>query len=256
MKRYSILFFALLLAVVPLALAQDPTETPAPEHAEWTYEGVHGPEHWGALPGYELCGTGEAQSPIDINAAQGLNLTDITFNYEPSALNIFNNGETIRVNYGAGSSITYNEIEYHLLQFHFHIPSEHTIAGETFPMELHFVHQSETGALAVVGVLLSEGETNAAAYAPVFDNLPAEKGEPQSTELMINAADLLPADAAYYTYTGSLTTPPCSQGVRWLLLKTPVEVSADQLAAFEAIFELSARPVQPLNDRDLLEDTN
>ncbi len=255
MKRSSTaillaVFMIVSLLMGALVVAQDAE----PEHPHWTYEGEEGPAHWGEInPDYELCSLGEAQSPIDIADAQTLNLTDIAFNYTASALNIFNNGHTIQVQYDEGSSIVYNEIQYNLIQFHFHTPSEHTVNGESFEMELHFVHQDANGSLAVVGVLLREGAENPA-YAELFAHLPATEGEPEPTELTIDAASLLPAETSYFTYGGSLTTPPCSQGVRWLVLTTPVEISAEQIEAFRAIFEMNARPVQPLNDRDLLQD--
>lgn len=248
-----VLFNTTLLVIV--ANGEDAAPTPTPAH--WEYEGEEGPEFWGKLdPNYALCSTGRAQSPIDISGAETDDLTGITFNYNPSALNIFNNGHTIQVKYDPGSSITYNENEYQLAQFHFHHPSEHTINGEAFDMELHFVHLDAAGNVgAVVGVMLKQGETDNAAFASIFDNLPAEKGDPQPTDTMINASDLLPETRLYSTYTGSLTTPPCTQGVRWLVLTTPVELSAHQLEEFSSLFELNARPVQPLNTRDLLEDS-
>jgi len=233
---------------------QEPAATPTPHH--WEYEGEEGPENWGELdPTYFACSTGEAQSPINITAAQSLNLKDIEFSYQPSKLNIFNNGHTIQVAYDKGSFITYNEIQYQLLQFHFHHPSEHTLNGEVFDMELHFVHRDANGSLAVVGVMLTEGETDNPAFAALFDHLPTEKGDPQITELSVDANILLPQSHLFSTYVGSLTTPPCTEGVRWLVLTTPVELSAKQIAAFDEIFERDNRPVQPLNDRDLLLDS-
>lgn len=247
-------FVSLNTALVFLTAAQDTTPTPLPP-AHWEYTGEEGPDHWGELdPNYAACRTGLAQSPIDISGALAGDLTPIAFSYQASALNIFNNGHTIQVNYDAGSSILYNEDTYQLLQFHFHHPSEHTINGQSFPMELHLVHKDASGNLAVVGVMLAEGAADNPAFSVVFDNLPTEKGDPQPTELTIDAASLLPAETLYDTYSGSLTTPPCTQGVRWLVLQTPVEVSAAQLDAFGAIFAMNARPVQPLNTRDLLED--
>ena len=201
-----------------------------------------------------MCGTGRAQSPIDISGEEAVDLQDIQFNYQPSELNIFNNGHTIQANYDAGSSIVYNETEYQLIQFHFHHPSEHALDGKAFDMELHLVHRDSSGNLAVVGLLLQKGEASSEALAPVFDHLPTEKGDPQAAGVKIDAADFLPSDHLYYTYSGSLTTPPCSQGVRWLLLKEPVTISEAQFEAFASLFELNARPVQPLNNRDLLED--
>lgn len=249
MRKYHLLLLPsllMLLFALNIASGQD---------IHWTYEGEEGPAFWGELmPEYALCGEGRAQSPIDITGEQTVNLADLALNYSPSALNIFNNGHTIQVNYDAGSSLVYNENEYALVQFHFHHPSEHTLDGESFGMELHFVHRDANGALAVVGVMLGEGMDDNAAYAPIFDNLPPEEGEPEASDLTVSAADLLPEGYHYYTYTGSLTTPPCTQGVRWLVLDTPVVLSAVQLAAFGEIFEMNARPVQPLNVRDLLYD--
>ncbi len=223
----------------------------------WGYEGEEGPASWGALsPEYALCADGSAQSPIDIRGAHALDLVDIEVHYGESANKIFNNGHTIQVDVDPGSHIIYNGITYDLLQFHFHAPSEHSIAGETAPMEIHFVHQDpNSGNLAVVGILLTEGENDSHAYAAVFDHLPAQVGEPEAQGDPLNLARLLPETHGYYSYQGSLTTPPCSEIVRWLLLDTPVALSAEQIAAFRAIYDGNARPVQPLGARDLLHDS-
>ncbi len=146
-----------------------------------------------------------------------------------------------------------------MLQFHFHQPSEHTIDGQSFAMELHIVHQEPTsGNLAVVGVMLAEGEPSTDAYDVLFENLPAVEGEPdEETEITVNVADLLPADTeTFFTYEGSLTTPPCSEIVRWLVLSKPVTLSSEQIAAFGAIYDDNNRPVQPLNTRDLFTSGN
>ena len=256
---YTVVSAVCVIAVSLLlstASAQDATATPAPL-PHWTYEGEEGPAHWGALdPRYAACGSGRAQSPIDIKGPLPVNLTDIGFNYTPSALAIFNNGHTIQVNYDQGSSITYNEDVYQLVQFHFHHPSEHTLNGVPFAMELHLVHRDAAGNLAVVGVMLRQGSATNDAYAAVFDHLPTTVSTaPGASDLKINAADLLPKDRLYTTYLGSLTTPPCTEGVRWLVLQTPVDLSAAQIEAFGKLFESDARPVQPLNNRDLLSDT-
>lgn len=237
---------------------QDATQDPPPVAPHWEYEGEEGPEHWGEIdPSFETCSTGHAQSPIDLSsdALQTVNLKDIEFDYHPSMLNIFNNGHTIQVAYDEGSSITYNEIQYKLLQFHFHHPSEHTINGETYDMELHFVHSDAKGNLAVVGVLLNVGNAENEAFASIFDNLPTEVGDPLMTDIEIDASVLLPEVHLFDTYVGSLTTPPCTEGVRWLVLTTPVDLSAEQVASSDAIFKHDARPVQALNDRDLLADS-
>ena len=170
----------LLLFIIPTLLvgvskAQDATPTAVPL-PHWEYEGnTDGPAQWGGLDDrFAACSEGKAQSPIDLKSPIEANFTNIKFNYQPSALNIFNNGHTIQVNYDAASSITFNETQYDLLQFHFHHPSEHTLDGKTFAMELHFVHRSAAGNLAVVGVMISEGKENAALKS-VFDNLPTTK---------------------------------------------------------------------------------
>ena len=229
----------------------------AADEISWGYSGDEGPAYWGGLsPDYSLCADGSAQSPIDIRDAVGADLVDIEFHYGETANKIFNNGHTIQVNIDPGSYIIYNGIRYDLLQFHFHAPSEHTIDGLAAALEIHFVHQDpNSGNLAVVGILLSEGEGENIAYAAVFDHLPAEVGDPEATGDPLSLAALLPEARGYYTYQGSLTTPPCSEIVRWLLLDTPVELSADQIAAFTAIYENNARPVQPLGKRDLLQDS-
>jgi carbonic anhydrase len=260
LKHLKIAFVSLVLVLMNallVVMVANGEEAAPGEPPHWTYEGAEGPEFWGDLdPRYALCSAGRAQSPIDLTGVEADDLVGIGFHYNPSALNIFNNGHTIQVKYDEGSSVTYNENEYQLAQFHFHHPSEHTVNGEVFDMELHFVHLDAAGNVgAVVGVMLKQGEADNPAFASMFDNLPAEKGDPQPTNLMINAADLLPESALYSTYTGSLTTPPCTQNVRWLVLTTPVELSEAQFEAFATLFEFNARPVQPLNTRDLLEDT-
>ena len=252
---FTLLFLTIPTLMIGVSKAQDATATPVPL-PHWEYEGnTDGPAEWGALDArFSACSAGKAQSPIDLKSAVTANFTDIKFDYKPSALNIFNNGHTVQVNYDAGSSITFNETKYDLLQFHFHHPSEHTLDGKAFAMELHFVHKSAAGNLAVVGVMITEGKENEALKS-VFDNLPTTKGDPQPTQLMTDAGKIIPHNAGYYTYSGSLTTPPCTEGVRWLVLNQPVELSAAQIESYGKIFELDARPVQPLNDRDLLEDT-
>lgn len=252
-SRYSNLFAMLLCVIALTALLLNTLAA----DLHWGYSGDAGPEYWGALsPDYALCAAGSAQSPIDIRAASALDLVDIEFQYSESANKIFNNGHTIQVNVDPGSAIVYNGIRYDLLQFHFHAPSEHTIDGMPAPLEIHFVHQDlNSGNLAVVGILLTEGESDNAAYAGVFDHLPAQAGEPEARGERLSLAALLPEARSYYTYQGSLTTPPCSEIVRWLLLDKPVELSARQIAAFTAIYDGNARPTQPLGARDLLQDS-
>ena len=244
----TLLFAMTLTALLMNALA---------EENHWGYEGEEGPDYWGELSdGYALCADGSAQSPIDISDAAELDLVDIEFNYGDTANRIFNNGHTIQVDVDEGSGIVYNGISYNLLQFHFHNPSEHTIDGQAAAMEIHFVHQDpNSGTLAVVGIMLTEGKRGNEAYAAVFDHLPAEASEPKARGNALSLATLLPASRTFYTYQGSLTTPPCSEIVRWLLLDTPIELSAAQIEAFAAIHQGNARPTQPRGKRDLLLDS-
>ena len=227
-------------------------EPVAEEHAvHWGYEGEGGPDHWVDLEAaYEACGIGVEQSPIDLTAVAMSDLENIVFDYSETAVNILNNGHTIQVNYDEGSSIEINDNTYNLLQFHFHSPSEHAADGTLYPAEMHLVHADADGNLAVVGVFIAEGAENAA-FTPVWDNLPAEETEAIATGMMVNATDLLPAEQTIYRYNGSLTTPPCSEGVLWSVMESPVEMSAAQISLFTDIFEGNNRPLQPLNDRDL-----
>lgn len=239
----SALAFALTLAPVQYAQAKEKA------HPHWAYEGEHGPEHWGDMSkDYASCSHGKTQSPIDISGAQNEALPDIGFAYKPSKTNILNNGHTIQVNYDEGSSITLDGVQYSLLQFHFHDPSEHTVAGKSFGMEVHLVHKNAKGELAVVGLLIQEGKENTV-LAETWKNMPAKADEKKTLAVSINAQDLLPEGHTYYRYSGSLTTPPCSEGVNWLVFKSPIEMSKAQIAAFKKLINKNARPVQPLNTR-------
>jgi len=216
----------------------------------WSYEGEAGPEHWGELsPDWALCSTGMEQSPVDIPSGAELNPADITFGYDPSQLTILNNGHTIQVNYDPGSTIEVGGKSYELKQFHFHALSEHTVDGAATPMEMHLVHQAEDGQYAVVGVFINAGDENPN-FESVWANLPAEAGDPQTIDgVMVNADDLLPGERTYYRYNGSFTTPPCTEGVQWLVLDTDISLSEGQIGAFTDIVDGNYRPVQALNDR-------
>lgn len=224
-------------------------------HPHWSYEGEGGPQNWGHISeDYAACSNGKHQSPIDIKGASDEDLADIEFNYKPSKLNIVNNGHTIQVNYDKGSSIKVNGVEYQLVQFHLHDPSEHTVNGKPFDVELHLVHKNDKGELAVVGVLIEKGKENAA-YKKIWANLPKKANEKKEVATEINASDLLPKNRVYYTYPGSLTTPPCTESVTWLVLKSPTQLSAKQINTFRALYKGNNRPVQPVNDRQIKGDT-
>lgn len=222
--------------------------------ARWSYEGATGPEHWGALdPAYADCAAGRQQSPVDITGATRPHTDQLRFNYIPSVLNLVNTGHTLQVNYDPGSYLTIGGKRYDLLQFHFHSPSEHTIHGQSYDLETHLVHRSGDRQLTVVAVLMAVGEENATIQT-LWDNLPSEKGIDTALRgVTIDVQAWIPPKMAYYVYSGSLTTPPCSEGVQWIILRTPLPVSAAQVRTFTAIFPRSTRPVQPLNDRVLFE---
>jgi carbonic anhydrase len=237
---------------VPSTSAQ---QAPAAHGAHWSYSGVDGPSHWGDLePDYATCKTGERQSPIDIkNAKKDSTLAPIQFDYKPSPLKIINNGHTIQINYAPGSNITVNGKSYALVQFHFHKPSEEEIAGEKSNADIHLVHKGPDGSLAVVAVQLKDGSANPA-IRTLWANMPdAINKEIEVANVKFNAADLLPANRNYYTFEGSLTTPPCSEGVVWFVLKATREVSSEQLSAFGKLYPMNARPIQPSNGREIRE---
>ena len=224
----------------------------------FAYDGDSGPSHWGELTtDYKLCSLGKSQSPIDLNGESiEHSVNDIEFHYTDSALNILNNGHTIQVNYDVGSNIVLNNKEYKLLQFHFHTPSEHTIDGVSFPMEMHLVHQSEDGALAVVGVMIEEGADNLA-YSNIIDNIPATEAEVETIDSEnVDVSSLLPISRKEYRYSGSLTTPPCSEGVQWLVLQDSIQMSTAQLAHFETVLHHNNRPIQSKNARNIIQNIN
>jgi carbonic anhydrase len=216
----------------------------------WNYEKGHeGPKHWAELdPGFETCGSGQAQSPIDIRQTVKADLPALQFTYGSAAPTLVNNGHTIQVNLPPGQMLKVGEHTYQLLQFHFHTPSEELLQGHQAAMEAHFVHKDENGQLGVIGVLLQPGAANRG-FASIFQHLP-RTGETVTVEgLQLDLASLLPKDKSYYRYAGSLTTPPCSENVAWMVLKQPVTVSAQQIKAFRQLYPINARPVQPLNGR-------
>ncbi len=227
----------------------------AQEHAgpHWTYSGHEGPEHWGDLDKtFGTCQLGHRQSPIDITGAKPADLPPIQFAYQPSPLHIVNNGHTIQVNYAPGSFITVGDRKYQLKQFHFHHPSEEHVNGKGFAMVAHLVHADADGKLAVVAVLLDPGVANPV-IASVWQHLPAHEGPEQKLDdVKVDVSGLLPADKGYYTFTGSLTTPPCSEGVTWFVMKAPEPISQSQADAFGKIVPMNARPIQPLGGRDVL----
>jgi carbonic anhydrase len=245
---------------LPVASGAVPASTTAEAdagspHAGPPHWGYDAPEGWGDLSAdWAACKTGRSQTPIDLStkAARGQALKPLAVHYAPLPLQIFNNGHTVQVKSTAASTLVAGGQTWDLLQFHFHAPSEHTLDGKAYDAELHLVHKSEARSdLTVVGVFLKAGKANAP-LAAVFDHAPKDvSSEPRAiANATVDLNPLLPAKAAYYTYPGSLTVPPCSENVTWYVLAQPVEISADQLQKLiEALGTRTARPVQPLNGR-------
>ncbi|RZT41209.1 carbonic anhydrase [Cupriavidus agavae] len=220
----------------------------AGHRTEWGYAGPHGAEHWGDLEeSFAACKKGQFQSPIDIVTTTRVTHDTIGFDYRPTSAKVVNNGHTIKVVPAKGGSVHLPDGEFDLLQFHFHSPSEVTFDGRAYPLTAHFVHRNAAGQLAVVAVLFRQGANNPI-LAPVFSALPHDRGDRNKIE-RLNVSELLPVSRNYYAFDGSLTTPPCTEGVKWYVLREPVEASAGQIAAFREIYPMNARPTQPLHGR-------
>jgi carbonic anhydrase len=253
------------------------TTTAVVQHPLFGYSGEAAPAHWGKLsPDWRTCAEGRNQSPIDLAAFVEAQLPPLHFNYTTLGVNIVNNGHTVQVNYAKGSqvqadshehapyvgmvhyapgSVLHHEGEtFELKPFHFHSPSEHTLNGRPFPMEMHLVHGDRNGNLAVVSVPMTEGATDNPVVAKLWAQMPTKMGEKHKLEAEINAVDLLPKSKDYFRYSGSLTTPPCSEGVRWYVMKEAIAVSKAQIEAFrQAVGYANNRPVQPVNARVVLQ---
>lgn len=255
----------LALGTIGCTPAEEDADREQAEAVYWGYEGEEGPERWAELSEeFALCGSGTRQSPIDLAAAApmaagtgpGL-LIDVSIAEVAGAgrghvVDVLDNGHTIQVAYDEGSTVTAGGVEYHFLQFHVHAPSEHTIDGRHFPMDVHLVHQSDAGDLLVLGAFIEEGESNAA-FQTLIDGLPSAPGEERRLEnVEIGVDAFIPSTDEYYRYEGSLTTPPCSEGVRWVVFTEPLQASAEQIAALDAAMPENNRPVQPLGSREVV----
>jgi carbonic anhydrase len=240
-------------AILGCALIFATAQEDHPAHT-WDYGRSHGPSHWGALePEYAQCSSGHHQSPIDIRNPQKADLPPIQFDYKASPLDIIDNGHTIMINYRSGSLMSVGDKRYELKQFHFHRPSEERINGKAYEMSVHLVHADEQGKLAVVAILVQRGADNSLMHE-LWNDLPREKDKEEIfNNIEINVAKLLPADRGYYTLDGSLTTPPCNEGVMWYVMKDPVTVTDAGIKRFSKLYRDNARPTQPLNDRVVLE---
>jgi len=237
--------FAIAALSTPLAYASG--------GSHWGYTGHTSPEHWGELDSsYALCATGKNQSPVDIAGVIEADLPALKIAYETKASEILNNGHTVQVNFATGGALSIGERRFELKQVHFHTPSENHIAGREYPLEAHFVHADADGPLAVIAVMFEEGAENAA-LAKLWKEIPTQADERHALTAAFGAADLLPKNRDYYRFNGSLTTPPCSEGVWWQVLESALTVSRTQVEQFaNAVGGHNDRPIQALNARPLL----
>jgi carbonic anhydrase len=234
----------LLLTTAGIASAQ--------QTAPWDYQGPRGPLNWGKLdPAYSACAKGHEQSPIDIRGAHlNKGLQPIEFHYIGGSVTEVNNGHTVQINVNPGSYIIANGVRYDLIQFHFHHPGEEAVKGKLPDMVIHLVHKSADGKLAVVAVRLIEDVGNPnATLAALWSHLPQKANTEEKVTEMVNPGGLLPADRSYWTYMGSLTAPPCTEGVRWFIFEQEMGFSRDQLRAFSILFKINSRPLQDPHGR-------
>lgn len=248
--RYKQAHAAAPKPTAPVAEAAGATHGGGEVH--WAYEGDNGPQAWGKLkPDFNTCAIGKRQSPINIEDGTTLQgpAEPVQFAYAPSNGTVVNNGHTIQVDVQGENTITVRGSTYRLLQFHFHTPSEEQINFKRFPMVAHLVHKNNEGQLAVVAVLLDEG-TASPFIDKVWTYMPLDSGDRVRMPAgLLNLSELLPTDQRYYQFMGSLTTPPCSEGVLWMVLKKPVTLSKAQFKLFTQLYPNNARPVQALNGR-------
>lgn len=224
------------------------------QHIHWDYQGEGAPANWSKLKAeYATCGMGRRQSPIDIRDGIKVDLEPIQFNYKPTQFRITDNGHTIQVDVGEGNSIKVMEREFQLIQFHFHRPAEERVNGRSFDMVAHLVHKDDNGKLAVIAVLMKKGSEHPLIQA-LWNSMPLERGQSIEPSTIINMNHLLPEARPYYTYMGSLTTPPCTEDVLWMVFKQPIEVSQQQVSIFSRLYPNNARPIQPTFER-LIKET-
>ncbi len=233
--------------------AAPPAPPPVARGTHWSYEGDSGPANWSKINvDWGKCGSGNRQSPIDIRDGMKVELEQISFDYHPSSFNVVDNGHTVQVGVGSGNYITVQNRMFELQQFHFHRPSEDRINGKTYEMVVHLVHRDAEGKLAILALMLERG-TPQATIQTVWNNLPLEKFDTMSPSILLDPMEMVPARRDYYTYMGSMTEPPCSENVLWLVMKQPVQASAAQMALFSRLYPLNARPVQATNGRIIKE---
>ena len=221
---------------------------------DWSYEGEGSPANWGKLKGeFATCATGRRQSPIDIREGIRVDLEPIQFDYKRTQFRVVDNGHTIQVNVGEGSTISILNRIYQLRQFHFHRPAEERINGKAFDMVIHLEHRDDQGKIAMVAVLLEKGAENPLIQT-LWNNMPLEVNQDVIPSIAIDLNGLLPENRGYYTYMGSMTTPPCTEDVLWMVFKQPLPVSAEQVGIFSRLYKNNARPIQPANSRLIKEN--
>lgn len=221
---------------------------------QWSYSGSQGPEYWGKLaPEFSICSTGKNQSPINLTGMVEGELPMLKVDYKVAGHEVINNGHTIQINYASGNYMRVGDQSFALKQVHFHSPSDNTIEGRSYPLEVHFVHADKNGNLAVIAVMLEAGKPNVE-LQKAWAEMPMEKGGKAVLKEAVDAGKLLPQDLGYYRYNGSLTTPPCSEGVSWFVMKNADTTSKEQVDKFvRAMKHANNRPVQPVNARVIIQ---
>ncbi|PEA31741.1 carbonic anhydrase [Bacillus toyonensis] len=255
-KTPLILTMSVVLMGCNTAKQETPQKQSTKENTQWSYKGTTGPEHWGELKSeYKMCLNGQEQSPIDIKTEQIKSTVDnnpLQINYQPISFSIKNNGHSIEGKANSSDDyLTLGGNRYTLKQFHFHTPSEHQFEGKHADMELHLVHQNDQGQLAVVGIMIKEGQKNEG-FAAMWQNLPHRKNIKADVQHTIDIKQILPSDHSSFRYMGSLTTPPCTENVQWIVMKQTIEMSKKQIKVFHKLFPTNNRPVQPINGRAVL----
>lgn len=248
LARRSLLGLAASLAC-PLC-----THAWAADAPEWGYEGASGPDHWGELSAdFRTCGMGTQQSPINLTGVIKATLGPVAVGYKKAPLRVWHNGYYMQCNMPAGNKVTVAGISYELLQFHFHHPSEHRVDGKRFDMEAHFVNKAADGSVCALGMFIEPGRANPVLGA-VVEAMPSEPGpEKVVSGVTVDPMQLFPRNRSYFRYMGSLTTPPCSETLNWVVFRTPIEASPEQIKRYATVFPLDARPIQPTNRRFVLE---
>lgn len=245
----------LILIILFIAIAMLGSASASEKSVHWGYQGAEGPAHWAELsPDFTLCGDGMNQSPVDLTSDFNVELPELLFQYHGTPVRELNNGHTIMLEVRPGNYLEIPELDqrFNFKQAHFHSPSEHTVDGRSFAMEVHLVHANEDGELAVVGIMFEEGAEDFMLNR-IWSFMPENEGETTESPLTVFEAGVLPPTREYFRYNGSLTTPPCSEGVTWMILKQHMTASADQISRFQQrIGPLTNRPVQPHNARLIL----